>query len=64
MTGIEEAIQLAGGQEALAFMFEPPITQQAVSVMKARGYAPVIRAHQIRRWYPQIALDRLIAPGE
>lgn len=37
-TAIERAIDSAGGQEALGAMLDPPVTQQAISKMKAQGF--------------------------
>lgn len=47
MTGIEEAIQIAGSAARLARRLIPPVTQQAVDGWKKQGWAPLARAPQI-----------------
>jgi DNA-binding transcriptional regulator YdaS (Cro superfamily) len=45
MTGIERAIEAAGGEAQLAAQLG--VTQQAVNKMKHKGFAPQERAFQI-----------------
>jgi hypothetical protein len=61
VTGIEKAIELAGGQEELGAMLSPPVSQQAISKWKARGYAPSDRAVEIARRLG-IELRELLSP--
>lgn len=49
MTGIKELVRLAGSQEAVAKTCG--VTQQAVSVWVARGYAPLARAIELEAQY-------------
>jgi DNA-binding transcriptional regulator YdaS (Cro superfamily) len=59
ISGIDAAIDVAGGQEALAKLLG--CTQQNVSFWKARGYAPNLRAVEIEQ-HTGIARLRLIDP--
>jgi hypothetical protein len=59
MTGIEKAIEAAGGQAALGDMLG--VTQQAVGRMKKRGYVPLDRVDQIVNTF-RIARSELVDP--
>lgn len=61
MTGIEKAIELAGGQEELGAMLVPPVSQQAVSKWKSQGYAPSDRAVEITRRLG-VSVKELLSP--
>lgn len=61
MTGIDRAIDRAGGQIALARLLG--CTQQFISKMKRRGYAPVGTARRLSELY-RIPLSELIKPLE
>lgn len=60
MTGIDKAIQAAGGQQPLADRLD--CTQQFISKMKTRGWAPAPTARRISALFG-IALDELIQPA-
>lgn len=59
ITGIAEAVVLAGSQENLANQLG--VSQQAVSKWERRGYVPAHRVLEIEAQYG-IARDRLIEP--
>lgn len=61
MTGIEQAVEKAGGQAALGAALKPPVSQQAISKMVAKGYAPVGRAREIAKLY-DLPIDTLVDP--
>ncbi len=61
MTGIEQAVQKAGGQADLAAVLRPAVTQQAVSKWVARGWLPADRAVEVEKLYG-IALRDLVSP--
>lgn len=61
MTGIDRAIDKAGGQRALAKLLG--CSQQFVSKMKTRGFAPVAVARRLSELY-RIPLSELIKPLE
>lgn len=50
-SGIDKAIEAAGGQEQLGAALVPPISQQAVAKMKAQGWASPDRALEMARLY-------------
>lgn len=58
--GIEQAIDLAGGQRELADLLG--VSQQAVSKMKTNGYAPLGHAKRIVELFGTIPLRELVAP--
>lgn len=58
--GIEQAIDLAGGQQALADLLG--VSQQAVAAMKRKGYAPLDKAKRIVDLFGTIPLRELVAP--
>lgn len=60
MTGIERAIEVAGGEAALASLLG--VSQQAVNKMKRRGYCSAARAEQIANHFPVEVRD-LIDPA-
>lgn len=62
MTGIEQAIELAGGQAELGAMLNPAVSQQAIAKMKANGFAPLDRAEEIHALFTRIALRDLVGP--
>lgn len=51
MTGIESAIQQAGGRRAFAESLNPPVSLQAVFQWLHRGWVPPRRALEIERLY-------------
>jgi hypothetical protein len=59
MTGMEKAIKAAGGQVALAEQLG--VSQQAISLWKRRGYAPISRLTEIECQYGVRSLE-LINP--
>lgn len=59
MTGIERAIEVAGGEKALGELLG--VSQQAINKMKRRGYVTLQRAEQIANNFP-IAVDQLVDP--
>jgi DNA-binding transcriptional regulator YdaS (Cro superfamily) len=59
VTGIDKAIEAAGGEVALAELLG--VSQQAVNKMKQRGYCAPKRAEQIANNFP-INVDELIDP--
>lgn len=60
MTGIEKAIERAGGEAALGEMLG--VTQQAVNKMKRRGFVPLSRVQQIADAFG-IARSELLDPA-
>jgi hypothetical protein len=62
MTGIERAIEAAGGQTALAGLFKPRISQQAVAKMKKRGFASPARARQLHKLFPEMPVSAFVDP--
>jgi len=60
MTGIERAIEAAGGEAALGELLG--VSQQAVSKMKRRGFVPLHRVGQIVAAF-RIAREDLIDPA-
>lgn len=60
MTGIEKAIEAAGGQTALAEMLG--CSQQNVAKMKSRGFCPVETAEKIAERYGIPVLE-LVSPS-
>lgn len=48
LTGIERAVDVIGGQTALANRLDPPVVQQTVYNWVNRGWVPPTRARQIR----------------
>lgn len=59
MTGIDRAIEAAGGEKALGDLLG--VTQQAVNKMKRRGYCSVAKAEQIANNMP-IPVEDLLDP--
>lgn len=62
MTGIEEAIQIAGSAARLARRLVPPVTQQAVDGWKKQGWVPLARAPQINA-LTGVDTARLVKPS-
>lgn len=58
-SGIEVAVEAAGGQAALAAKLG--VTQQAISVWKVRGWVPLGRAVEIEQ-VTGVARARLVNP--
>lgn len=61
MTGIEKAVEMAGGQAALGASLRPEVTQQAISKWLARGWLPADRAVEVEKRYG-IAVRELLSP--
>lgn len=61
ITGIERAIDAAGGQTALASRLK--ISQQAVAKMKKRGYTSLRRARQLNKLFPEIPASSFLDPA-
>jgi DNA-binding transcriptional regulator YdaS (Cro superfamily) len=59
MTGIERAIDLAGGETALGELLG--VSQQAINKMKRKGYVTLQRAEQIANNFP-IEVSQLVDP--
>lgn len=58
-TGIEEVVEIAGSQEAVAQTCG--VSQQAVSIWVTRGYAPLARAIELEAQYG-VDRRRLVDP--
>lgn len=61
MTGIEKAVDMAGGQGPLGASLVPPVTQQAISKWLQRGWLPADRAVEIEKRYG-IPARELLSP--
>lgn len=62
MTGIEQAVKMAGGQAELASLLDPAVTQQAISKWVTRGWVPTERAAEIEKLWA-IPLRDLVSPA-
>lgn len=62
MTGIERAVEMAGGQGPLGASLSPPVSQQAISKWLTRGWLPADRAVEVERIY-NIDARTLLSPA-